>query len=313
MFLDKNSSSKIPCPYWPPIYNNHGQVAMIFIGSLVVLIAVPGNFIIILTILRSPRLRNSASFIFLLSVTMADFLVSLLAQPMFISVIATQSLHYSVCTTSVIIAFISGGSSITGILGVTLDRFVFIVYPYKYRSILTRRRAFCIIFTFWGLGITLGALHVIWYNKLLIQIAIFALIASSSIASICANMRFLAMALSRKEPDIGRRGARSNRKRQIQTTRLIVKISLAFGLCWMPYGIIGLVYAAMDEQNLPSSIVPAWYWSLVLGYSNSALNILIYGKNNTILLYEVKKLLRIHMDTDVHTSMMSTMSSSGAP
>ena len=280
------------CEYWPTVDYSHGNMAMVVLLILTMLISIPGNLLIIITILNSTKLRGKVTYLFVFSVSLADFFVGTLAQPLYIGVVLTRGQNKLVCATSVIVAFISGGSSIAGIIGVTLDRYIYIMYPYKYNSLLTQRRCITMICLFWGTGIMFGIAHVFFYNRIMIQIAIFLLITISSLTAISANIRFLAMSLSKMKLD-RTVGNKNKSQQQLQLTRLVVKISLAFGICWIPYSIIGLIVAADDRYTPASPVIAFWYWSVVLGYSNSALNVLLYGKKNTILSREVKRFLNI--------------------
>ena len=82
------------------------------------------------------------------------------------------------------------------------------------------------------------------------------------------------------------------RVRQIRTTLLILKISVAFVVCWLPYAALGIVVAANKFKQHTNTFIMLYYMSINLAYSNSALNVFIYGMGNTILSEEVKKLLK---------------------
>ena len=299
--LVNNTSSNHSCPYWPTLQHHQSNIVMIAISMTTTSIALLGNLIITVTILRSRKLRDSIAYIFVLSVSVADLLVGIIAQPLFIGVIVTRGTNYKICTASVVVGFICGGASITGLMGITFDRFVYIVYPFKYGILLTHRRAIGIALILWSAGVILGVSHLIWFDRIFIQVGIFILIFVSSAVSLAANIRFLLLSLQKQKM------ASPSKKNttQIQITRLILKISLAFGLCWVPYGTIGLMYATVDSIKSSEILVCLWYWSVTLGYSNSALNVLIYGKRNTVLYTETKKLLRSFSTSNYYRSRYS--------
>ena len=67
------------CRYVPVLPSNHSKYAMIGLQVITMIIAIPGNLITILTILRSQKLRKNVTYIFVMSVTVADFLVGMVA------------------------------------------------------------------------------------------------------------------------------------------------------------------------------------------------------------------------------------------
>ena len=310
------------CRYVPILPSNNFNYIMIGLQAVTMVIAVPGNLITILTIIKSRKLRENVTYIFVLSVSIADFLVGLIAQPLFIGNIYTLTSNIRLCKAGVLTGFICGCASISGIIGITLDRFIYIVFPYKYQRILTRRRAIIFITVLWSFGIILGAVHLFWYDPTVVQVSMFILITISSLVSLKANMKFLS--LSRKaqrntsKPSTLFTTQRTTStvstlytlsttqtttsttstlpglsvkkiKKQLQVTHLILKICLAFGVCWLPYGIFGLVHATTETTS--KYVVIAFYWGIAIGYSNSALNIIIYARGNTVLTCEIKRFL----------------------
>ena len=285
------------CDFMPQIQYSHANIALIAGSTLTSLIATSGNFVIILTILNSYRLRENVTYIFVLSLSIADFLVGLVAQPLFIFNVFTRLKYSKVCAAGYAATFISCSGSINGIIGITLERFLYIVNPEKYDRLLGRKRAIAIIIFLWCIGISITALHVTLYKPLIIQASALALILASFIISLGANIKFLMLSTEKRKKDQTYRPtvkqSKSTTSQHTQITLLILKLCIAFGICWIPCGVLGLILAIDKKMENDNVVVQVYYWSILLGYSNSALNILIYGKGNTVLSCEVKRFLRL--------------------
>jgi len=283
------------CSYLPPLATDHERIALVSIYALIMMIAIPGNLIIIVTILKSPRLRENVTFMFVLSVSIADFLVASLAETFALSTIALSNQNSVICDAAFTTGFVSAGASITGVIGITLERFLFIVHPFTHDKVMTKKKVCCIILVLWCVGLSPGVMFLFGFNPKLIQGIAVGNYFVTFMISITANSKFLSMAMEkmRKDEKQGNMssGVKSIRKRQIQTTLLILKICVVFAVCWLPYGVLGLVIAANKIKKTSKTVFTLYYWSVPLGYSNSALNVFIYGMGNTVLSEEVKNTL----------------------
>ena len=273
------------CPYLPILPDSVGNYFMITLTIFTTLIAIPGNLITILTILHSRKLRKKITYVFVISVSFADFLVGLLAQPLFVANMVTNVTVVKICKIGVLAAYICGAASIAGIIGVTLERFIYIVFPFRYNNLLSLRKALLIIALLWSIGVVLAAVHIVCYDVKLVQAAIFILIVTSSFVSLSANLKFLHMSIKAQS------STSTGNFDQIQITKLILKVSLAFGVCWLPYGIVGIMYAFYTPGG-SKNIIIAYYWCAAIGFCNSTLNILIYAKGNTVLSSEIRQFLK---------------------
>ena len=59
---------------------------------------------------------------------------------------------------------------------------------------------------------------------------------------------------------------KSMRVRQLQTTLLILKISLAFAVCWLPYAALGIVVAANKFKQHTNTFIMLYYMSKCITY-----------------------------------------------
>jgi len=130
-------------------------VAAVFIVFF--LIASVWNAFIVCTIIRK-RLLRTPTHILILSLAVNDFLVSILVMPF--TIVSTITLEFTfgdsdyarcqVCKMGVIFTLLSGVSLHTIAL-LSLDRFLFIYWPMKYKRYITRGRMLVVVIFIWGL------------------------------------------------------------------------------------------------------------------------------------------------------------------
>ena len=130
-------------------------VAAVFIVFF--LIASVWNAFIVCTIIRK-RLLRTPTHILILSLAVNDFLVSILVMPF--TIVSTITLEFTfgdsdyarcqVCKMGVIFTLLSGVSLHTIAL-LSLDRFLFIYWPLKYKTFVTIRRMLAAVIFVWGL------------------------------------------------------------------------------------------------------------------------------------------------------------------
>lgn len=110
-------------------------------SSLLMLITVPGNLLICLAVVKDPfKTLRSPFNLFLLNISAADLVVGLAVLPLSIAYHTLEGLGimYSPLTKSLHISFfISCSASVLGIAALSIDRYVCITTPMKYRLKLT--------------------------------------------------------------------------------------------------------------------------------------------------------------------------------
>lgn len=151
------------CLLYPTISVNFGQYYILFITALSVLIAIPGNFLITYTIFKSTTLWNQPSFRCIASVSIADFFVALVGQPLFLTMMTTPYNPYLHCVTYAVVWTICSASGF-GVIFITIERYLFIEHPLKYEVIFNEKRTLYLILCQWLLSIAFGTIPLIYRN-----------------------------------------------------------------------------------------------------------------------------------------------------
>ena len=107
------------------------------------LVSTLGNTLVLAAIVRTPSIR-SPSMIMLASLATTDFLVGLIAQPLFIADELIMKNHVLNALSSMI-RFALCGISLATITAISIDRFIALQYHLRYATLVTNSRVICSI------------------------------------------------------------------------------------------------------------------------------------------------------------------------
>ncbi|XP_065664938.1 melanocyte-stimulating hormone receptor [Hydra vulgaris] len=293
-----NSSTKCKFLY-PEVDGNYGQLPIIVFTSVSMCISIPGNIITGLTILRNFKLRSEPAYLLICSVCVADTLVGAAAQPFLITA-TVLGMKRSCILDRVyfVLAWLSSCASTLGVMTITIDRYLYIVHPMNYTILMTQQRATIMIFIVWFTSLLFATMPIIYYNMLALHItALSVFIFITSFMTYTYGKVYFKLKVPSTSLPFSRIHGRKTKVRT-QASRTILMVVIGFFGCWYPWVIISLLVALSKQQNsskaniTPSSFIIKLYWIfLTLGYSNSALNVFIYSRKNTILRKAVEKFL----------------------
>lgn len=166
-----NSTNESSNDLHQPLVNEEGELARVvivgFILTIFILIAIIGNFLVITAIVTDRNLRKAGNN-FVISLAVADALVACLVMtfaavndltykwsfgPVFCDI--WQSLDVMCCT-----------ASILNICAVSLDRYIHIRDPLRYRNLVTQRRSLVAVALIWIMSALLSFLpiHLGWHR-----------------------------------------------------------------------------------------------------------------------------------------------------
>ena len=166
-------------------YSNEVRRKLILsiIGLILSVLVIVLNTIVTLTILGSIKLRSLMTNIFLLNLSIADFLSGCsFLYPCLMNIFVEYAVvnydsslltylnsirnSYYICL--IAYAFIMSGMfmSISILLSISIDKYIYIINPYSYKKILTRRRCLIWISSLWLISIVIGLLPLLGWNKM---------------------------------------------------------------------------------------------------------------------------------------------------
>ena len=125
------------------------------LGWILSFLTIAGNGFTIFLVCSRRNLRTKTSA-FVVSLAVADFCVGLSVIPSLLACDITNTCHWPDYWLSWvnIIRLLFSHSSAVNLCGLVLDRFIAIVYPLKYITLMTRRRITQVIFFSWALPVS---------------------------------------------------------------------------------------------------------------------------------------------------------------
>lgn len=138
-------------------------VAAVFVGILI-LVTLFGNVLVCISFYTFPNLRTICNY-FIVSLSVADILVALLAMPFWLIVQLNNTswpwpwLKEGLYPFWNFVDIFCGTASIMNLTAVSIDRMLAIVTPFKYPKILTTKRVLIILALVWLYSTTIASLR----------------------------------------------------------------------------------------------------------------------------------------------------------
>ena len=291
------NSSKSCRFLWPEVNGNYGQLPIIIFTGVSMFISIPGNIITGITILKNFKLRSEPAYLLICSVCVADTIVGTATQPFLIAITILGTRHSCFLDKAYfVIGWLSSCASTLGIMTITIDRYLYIVHPMTYTILMTQQRALMMIFIVWFSAFLFGTLPLIYYNSALLHITVLSVMILMSSFMMYTYSKVFFKLKGLPMPNLSVNGKKT--KVRTQASRTILLVVLTFYGCWYPWVIVSLLVALSKVNRLSSldvtssSVIIKLHWIfLTLGYSNSALNVFVYSRKNTVLRKAVEKFL----------------------
>ena len=127
------------------------------VNAPLMLISILGNALVLTAIIRTSSIRSTPHMIMLSSLVVSDFLVGLIAQPIYIAERLTEDrLVYSV---SVMMGYSLCGVSFLTIIAITVDQFLALHYHMRYAALVTESRVKYTLIIIWLIKLFGSALN----------------------------------------------------------------------------------------------------------------------------------------------------------
>ncbi|XP_038053964.1 QRFP-like peptide receptor [Patiria miniata] len=147
--------------------NTGEKITCIVLYAILMVLIVVGNFLLLCVTIKAKELKRS-SRIFLVSLTVADLLVGLVVIPVRvvpqiigISIGSTWYASDWLCEASYFFEIFAFGASVGAVLALTIERYLAVEMPLRFRSMLTSRRAFVVVACSWLVSICTASIFII--------------------------------------------------------------------------------------------------------------------------------------------------------
>ena len=266
----------------------HG-IALITINAVVCVLGSLGNFLVCLAIATNSHLRRASNYL-LFSLAIADLIVTLICEPLFIEAIIQRTFLYDCKASLYIVLFILGylscASSLLHMVAISLDRFVAVAFPLRHKNFMEK----------WGLKVMLIVSWSIPIFQVILLLVLWPVISSASLSAsnfflvgtvfvsffLILFFYFLIVVFllrhKRKRKQLCTARNVSVKLTSRMEVRVTCTLAIAIGIftaSWAPG--IAVIFTGMIGKPLIGPNSPFVMWVATLALSNSAMNFLIYS------------------------------------
>ncbi|KAJ1529378.1 hypothetical protein ONE63_006164 [Megalurothrips usitatus] len=307
-----------------PLPQSRHQVVWIVVESALLLCILCGNTLTVCAVVLSRRLARATSSQFVLSLAVSDLLVGLFL-PYHMSFYWGTTLGASqiACLlkfTCMVFAFCN---SLFSLICISLDRYIYILYPLDYNTRVTKRLAWTVIGMGWLYSMAIAITPLYWNNwstasscelHEVLPVPFTMLILTPNFALVWLAMFLVYWRIWREAASVRRRwGNYQGKPPDGKSIQVVLLVLGSFSVCWMPFFTV-LVLQALGclRQSFSSTLYKS---ALALAMTNSWMNPLIYAWKNSEFHSAFSQLLRCKLPTSDHNGgeSMGQIAMEGGP
>ncbi|XP_072559166.1 adenosine A2c receptor [Paramormyrops kingsleyae] len=257
-----------------------------------------GNILVCAAVAMNRKLQSVTNY-FLVSLAVADVCVGALAIPCAIMTdlgIPRHNLYLCLLMLSVLIMLTQ--SSIFSLLAVAVERYIAILLPFQYHSLMTPRNAVMVILITWMLAFLIGLVPLMGWHKpppesgycffvlvvdmtymvyfnffacVLTPLLVMFVIYAQIFLTVKKQMRRIAADRATGE---GQENRAADMKKELKTATSLFLVLFLFTVCWIPLHIINCFLLLCPHCPVP---LPLLLTAIILSHANSAVNPFLYA------------------------------------
>ena len=257
-----------------------------------------GNSLILVALHKESSLHPPSKLLYRCLAT-TDLCVGLVCQPLSVTVWISMafrkfdwSLYQYLDAASFITGYILGSVSLLTLSAISVDRLLALSLGLRYRQVVTLKRTYLVVVTFWVVSSVGSALHfadkriTLWYGYIGIPLCLATSIASYT--KVFLTLRHHHAQVQDHVQQQPRQPNALNIARYRKAVNSALWVQLALVVCYLPYS-IATVLAGTDRES-PHYV--AWVITVTLVYFNSSLNPFLYCWKISEVRQAVKETIR---------------------
>ena len=175
----------------------HGQLTFLSVLSIFLSISAFLGNTLILAALRKESSLHPPSKLLLRSLAITDLCVGLISEPLYVTfLLSVVNKHWNMCRYRLLVRFetdsIFGGVSLLTLTAISVDRLLALVLGLRYRQVVTLKRTYVIVVTFWA-TYTVFAIMNFWHFLINVFFNIIVLTLSIITSIFCYTKIFLTL------------------------------------------------------------------------------------------------------------------------
>ena len=267
------------------------------VNILLSITAFVGNSLILIALHKESSLHPPSKLLYRCLAT-TDLLVGLVGQPLAASSwMFSAHEHWIPCryasTATFITSYVLCGVSLLTMTAISVDRLLAILLQLKYKQIVTLKRTYIIVVTFWVQSIVAALCYTLdyrvffWYGLIVVPLCYVTSIVSYT-KIFCA--------LSHHRAQIRDYVTQPSQPNAVNTTQCkkavynALWVQLALVVCYLPYALVEIVISRTTTD--PSHLVIMRDAASILAFVNSTLNLFLYCWKISEVRQAVKRTIR---------------------
>ncbi|XP_043935153.1 melatonin receptor type 1C-like [Protopterus annectens] len=278
--------------------------------SFTIVTDITGNGLVIFSVLRSKKLRNSGN-VFVISLSIADLIVALYPYPVYLTAIINDAwiLGDMHCKVSGIVVSIGVIGSVYSITAIAVNRYCYICHSSRYDKLYSMKNTFCYFVMLWILTIIV-LLPIIFVDALQYDPRAYSCTFIQTVNAMCAMfvaiVHFIVpvstvifcyssiwILLIRVKYRVRQDSKQKLKPSEVRSFLTMFAVFVIFIICWGPFSINSLIVGFSPPgraPEVPSSLYVLNYFAV---YFNSCLSGIIYGIMNKNFRQEYKRILML--------------------
>ena len=260
----------------------HNQFTFLSVlNSFLSIAAFLGNALI-LAALRKESSLHPPSKLLLSNLATTDLCVGLISEPLAVTLLVTAvKEHWNICGHVYAAAFTTGSIlclvSLLTLTTISVDRLLALLLGLRYSQVVTLKRAYGILITFWSVSTVVSTVRLFWNPFIFSRYNVTVASLCLTISSFCYMKIFFT--LCHHENRVQVLVPQPNQANQLNMARYRKALSSALWLqfalifCVVPY-VISLIF--LFHAGPSSSVSVSISYSITLIYLNSSLNPILY-------------------------------------
>ena len=269
------------------------------VNAPLMLISILGNALVLAAIIRTPSIRSTPHMIMLCSLAVSDFLVGLIAQPIYIAEQLTKTgsiyLVWKITASSFSLV------SLMAITAITVDRFLALHYHMRYATLVTESRVKYTLIIIWLFSFLLSCFQ-FWTTRaqhlsMGLVILICLIISKSSYIRIYQIVRRHYIQIHAQHQAVQSSDAENNLNiaRLEKSARNTFVFYIALIICYLPLYMV-LTLSAISQWDFQIE----WDFASTLIFVNSSINPFLYcwrvRELRTAVVKTARKMLCKHIE-----------------
>ena len=262
------------------------------------LLAVIGNLLVLMSVIKTHSLRKT-SYYFIASLSLADFLVGLIVNPLYIAITILRvwvSDHPLYKMENFMWIQMLAATSFN-LLAVSCDRYIAIMKALRYDSLMTGRRALLAVGVIWVSSVLLAMFSFIldelessgklWFSILVLTFVTPLLGITFCYYHIFKAARTQIGRISRDNSPACRQTIKRHR-----TAKTIALVIVVFVLSFAPNFVFSLLVVFAPSHCQQMNFYRHWSWAIFVAFASSCVNPWIYALRTREFRVAFKRLLR---------------------